>query len=82
MSNKKRQRYFLGLPIKEGVGEAILIVALILVFAYAVSWIISCGLIWLICLCFHLEFKWSIATGIWIIMCIIQSIFTGRNNGK
>ena len=82
MSNKKRQRYFLGLPIIEGVGEALLIVVIILVFVYAFSWIISCGLIWLICLCFHLEFKWSIATGIWIIMCIIQSIFAGRNNGK
>ncbi len=55
--------------IKSGL-FAILIVA----FLYFVSWILTCGIIKLITMCFGLEFSWLIATGIWLIMCVIQSV--------
>lgn len=42
---------------------------------YALSWIVTCGVIKLITLCFGWTFKWSIATGIWLIICIAKSIF-------
>lgn len=45
------------------------------VLGFSVSWIITCGIIKLITLCFGLTFKWSIATGIWLIMIILRSIF-------
>lgn len=38
------------------------------------SWIITCGIIKLITLCFGLPFSWSIATGIWLIICLISAI--------
>lgn len=66
----------------QGMGTAALIVALFLVFICGISWLISCGLIYFICLCFDLQFKWKIATGVWIAMCILQSVFTCRNNRK
>lgn len=52
-----------------------IIVVLLLIAIYGLSWIITCGIIKLITLCFGLTFKWSIATGIWLIICILKSIF-------
>ena len=60
--------------IAEG-GAVALIVISILVFAYGLSWIVTCGIIKLITMCFGWTFKWSIATGIWLIICILRSIF-------
>ena len=53
------------------------VIAAILLFAvlYGVSWIATCGIIKLITICFGLEFRWSIATGIFLIICILKSIF-------
>lgn len=42
----------------------------ILIFC-GISWITTCGIIKLITLCFNLTFSWKIATGIWIILCLI-----------
>lgn len=42
---------------------------------YGLSWIVTCGIIKLITMCFGLTFKWSISTGIWLIICILKSIF-------
>ena len=60
--------------IAEG-GTVALVVIGILVFAYGLSWIVTCGIIKLIAMCFGWTFKWSIATGIWLIICLLQSIF-------
>lgn len=36
--------------------------------ASIVSWLITCGIVKLICLCFGLTFTWLIATGIWLLI--------------
>lgn len=51
------------------------IAIIIFVALYALSWILTCGVIKLITLCFSIHFKWTIATGIWLIMCVVKSIF-------
>ena len=56
-------------------GVTALVVVLILIAAYGLSWIVTCEIIKLITMCFGLTFKWSIATGIWLIICILKSIF-------
>ena len=57
-------------------GGVIAIVAIfILACCYGLGWIVTCGVIKLITMCFGLTFKWSIATGIWLIICILKSIF-------
>ena len=48
---------------------------ILLVLCYGISWIVTCGIIKLITLCFGLTFKWSIATEIWLIICLLRSIF-------
>ena len=60
--------------IAEG-GAVALVVIGILAFVYGLSWIVTCGIIKLITMCFGWTFKWSIATGIWLIICILKSIF-------
>lgn len=55
--------------------KALLLFILIMVVCYGLSWIITCGIIKLITMCFGLTFKWSIATGIWLVICILRSIF-------
>ena len=41
----------------------------------ALSWIITCGFIKLICLCFGLTFSWAIATGIWLVILLLRLVF-------
>ena len=60
--------------IAEG-GATILVFIAILAVCYGLSWIVTCGIIKLIAMCFGLTFKWSIATGIWLVICLLQSIF-------
>lgn len=56
-------------------GTAAIIVILILAVCYGLSWIVTCGIIKLITMCFGLTFKWSIATAIWLVICILKSSF-------
>lgn len=67
--------------IAEG-GAVALVVIVILALAYGVSWIATCGIIKLITMCFGLTFKWSIATGIWLVILILRSIFKSNVNVK
>lgn len=60
--------------IKQG-GIVAVTVILVLAVLYGISWIVTCGIIKLITMCFGLEFSWAIATGIWLIICILKSIF-------
>lgn len=50
-------------------------VAGIVFVVYFISWIVTCGVIKLITLCFGWTFKWSVSTGIWLVMCLAQAVF-------
>ena len=67
--------------IKQG-GIVAVVVILILAVCYGISWIVTCGIIKLITMCFGLEFSWAVATGIWLIICILKSIFNVTVNNK
>ena len=43
--------------------------------ASMLSWIITCGIVKLICLCFGITFTWLIATGIWLLLIVLKNIF-------
>lgn len=60
--------------IKKGGAVAIVII-LCLAILLGMSWIVTCGLIKLITMCFGLEFSWAVATGIWLIILILRNIF-------
>ena len=59
---------------KQG-GIVAVAVILLLVLCGGISWIITCGIIKLITMCFGLEFSWAISTGIWLVILILKSIF-------
>lgn len=58
----------------------IIIFALIIIMVCAVSWAITLGLVYLICLCFSWEFNWLIATGIWLATLLLKGAIGGGNN--
>ena len=64
-------------------GFAIGCVAALLVIAIAcgLSWITTCGIVYLITLCFGWTFTWPVATGVWLIWIVLNSIF-GRGESK
>lgn len=48
---------------------------ILLALACGLSWLVTCGLVYLITLCFGWTFTWGIATGVWLIWIILNSIF-------
>ena len=60
----------------------ILTIVLVIVGLVFLEWITTVGIIKLITMCFGWTFKWSVATGIWLIICILQSIFKSNVNVK
>ena len=60
----------------------ILTIILVIVGLAFLEWIITVGIIKLITMCFGWSFKWSVATGIWLIICVLQSIFKSNVNVK
>lgn len=71
------------IKIGDGCMTAILI-ALLFVVIYAISWICTCEIIKLITMCFGLTFSWAIATGIWLVILLLKGIFnvTVKNENK
>ena len=61
-------------------GSALLLTIIFLVVAFGFSWIVTCGVIKLIIMCLGWQFKWSIATGIWLVMCLARTVFKNSSN--
>lgn len=47
-----------------------------------ISMLLFAGLYALICLCFAIEFKWSIAIGLWLIVWAIKLFIKGLRKSK
>lgn len=68
--------------LKEKMSDNTLLIIgfiLIVTFAYAVSWIATCGIIKLITLCFGWTFRWSVSTGIWLALILARTVFKSDN---
>ena len=59
---------FLGASVAVGIA----------VLLYALSWIIAVGIIKLITMCFGLYFSWGTATGLWLVILLLKSIFSHK----
>lgn len=49
---------------------------------YAIEWALTVGIIKLITLCFSWDFSLSVATGIWLILCLLESVFHKSKGGS
>lgn len=67
---------------KKDGGSILLFTIIFLIVVFAFSWIVTCGVIKLITICFGLKFKWSIATGIWLVMCLARTVFKNNSSSK
>jgi hypothetical protein len=61
--------------------KVLLVIGLILICG-GISWGIVVGLIKLITLCFGLVFNLKIATGIWLVIALINFVFRKSNKDK
>lgn len=61
---------------------SILGVALIVFATYLTSWAMTTALIWLISKLFRLNFELRIATGIWLVLVLIEKFIKGVNAKK
>ena len=52
-----------------------LVTILILIVGYGISWAITVGIIKLITMCFSFDFSLAVATGIWLILCLLKLAF-------
>ncbi len=52
----------------------LVVIVLIIGTPLGLSWIVVCGIMKLITLCFGLEFSWAISTGIWLILALIIAV--------
>ena len=60
--------------------SVIILTIVLLLIGCALSLVVTCGIIKLITICFGLKFKWSVAIGIWLIMCLLSEIFKSGNS--
>ena len=52
------------------------LLATVIFFALcSLSWAITCGLVYLITLCFDWTFSWGVATGVWLVIILLNSVF-------
>jgi hypothetical protein len=61
---------------------ATILCILLFIAIEALSWIITCGLIKLITICFGWTYSWGMATGIWLIMSLARSVFKSTTTVK
>ena len=60
--------------------SVIILTIVLLIIGCALSLVVTCGIIKLITICFELKFKWSVAIGIWLIMCLLSTMFKYGNS--
>ena len=57
-------------------GITAIVVMVVFLVILGLSWIVTCGIIKLITVCFGLEFSWAVATGIWLVLFLLKSVFS------
>lgn len=57
-------------------GVAAALIVLIMIVACGISWACTCFLVWLITLCFGMEFSFAIGTGIWLLVILVRGVFS------
>lgn len=46
-------------------------VILSIILEMFISWLLTCGIVYLISLCFGFIFSWAVGTGVWIILLLL-----------
>lgn len=65
---------------KQEKEEKVSTTVITIIFTVAFEYLIYCGLLKLITLCFNLAFTWKWATGVFCIIMVLKSIFKQSND--
>lgn len=52
-----------------------LVVSLIVLVCYALSFFGTALAVWVVCWAFSLAFSWKIAIGIWVVLALLRTVF-------
>ena len=58
----------------------LLLTLLLLAIIFGISWAVTCGILWLAAWCFGLVFDLKIATGVWLILLLVKSLFKAASS--
>lgn len=58
----------------------VFVVGLIILSILAISYFITAGLFWIVCIAFGLEFSWLKALGIFSILILLKSVFNNKKD--
>ena len=53
-----------------------------IVMSLVLGWLLNCAWLWLASKCFGVEFSVKTATGIWLVLHAVKSIFAKTKEGK
>ena len=53
-----------------------LLTLFLMLIGYGISFGVTAGAFWLICWALNFAFSWKIVVGVWVVICILQSIFS------
>lgn len=59
----------------------ILVFVVAMAVGYALSWVFCVGIMKLMTMCFSWPFSLSVATGIWLILCLLKLLFHKGEGG-
>ena len=59
----------------------ILVFVVVMAVGYALSWAFCVGIMKLITMCFSWPFSLPVATGIWLILCLLKLLFHKSEGG-
>ena len=62
--------------------KKLLIVILFVVAINALSWVVTCGVVKILSLCFGFVFSWKLATGIWLACLLLRWIISAAKSDK
>lgn len=52
-----------------------IIALLFVIFLLTLSWLMTCGIVYLISLCFGFAFTWAIGSGVWLVLLLLGGLF-------
>lgn len=59
-----------------------MVALLAMVAVLLLSWAITCMFVFLICLCFGVQFTFMIGTGVWLTLCMLKVALGVNNKSK
>lgn len=60
--------------------KTVLFYIAVILITFGLSFLISAGLIWVVCWAFGLAWSWKLALGLWVVMLLISSAVKSHNS--